>query len=69
MLYACAACRYMFEAESEVEQCPDCGKRSVHPANQAEMQEYERLRQVKDDWFDQAPLSYSDILSGQGHRA
>lgn len=29
MVYACDACKYLFEAENEVDQCPDCGKHSV----------------------------------------
>ena len=26
-IYTCDACRYIFEAESGCDQCPDCGKR------------------------------------------
>lgn len=47
LLYACDACRYLFESETEETQCPDCGKLAVRPAVQDEIEEYEN-RQV--DW-------------------
>lgn len=41
LLYACDACKYLFESEKEDKQCPDCGKFAVRPAVQAEIDEYE----------------------------
>lgn len=40
LLYACDACRYLFESETEETQCPDCGKLAVRPAVQDEIEEY-----------------------------
>lgn len=47
MLYACDACRYLFESESDDKQCPDCGKFAVRPAVQTEIEEYENRQS---DW-------------------
>lgn len=61
MLYVCTACRYMFEKDAEVTQCPDCGKFAVHAALPHEAEEYEARKLVKDDWFEQEPPSYQQI--------
>lgn len=34
-------CHFLFNRAVEPEQCPDCGKYAVRPANAAERQEYE----------------------------
>ena len=40
MIYTCEKCKYLFESETEVTQCPDCGKFAVRPAYQSEIKEY-----------------------------
>lgn len=50
MVYACDACKYLFEAENEVDQCPDCGKHSVRQATPDEIDEYITLRQEIEEW-------------------
>ena len=32
-IYTCDACHYIFEAETGCDQCPDCGKKRVRPAD------------------------------------
>jgi len=52
MIYACDACRYIFEAERQITQCPDCGKFEVRSATENEISEYEKRRLEADDWDD-----------------
>ena len=40
MIFACDQCHFVFSRAVESEQCPDCGKYAVRPANEAEQQEY-----------------------------
>ena len=40
-LYACDACHFLFESDESINQCPDCGKYRVRPANETEIAEYE----------------------------
>ena len=40
MIYACDACHFLFKRVGEPEQCPDCGKYSIRPANEQEKQEF-----------------------------
>lgn len=53
MLYACEQCKYLFESEDEVKQCPDCGKFAVRPATQTEIDEYNSR---ESDWDDGGEL-------------
>lgn len=53
MLYICAACKYMFQSEKPVDQCPDCGKTAVRTATPAEEQEYEERMRTMENWFDE----------------
>lgn len=49
-VYACDACRFLFEAEAFHKQCPDCGKFSVREAKEQEIQEFrEREEEVWGD--------------------
>lgn len=41
MIYACDACRFLFERTNEPERCPDCGKFNIRPAVEEEIKEYE----------------------------
>ena len=50
MLYACEECRYLFEADREPEQCPDCGKYAVREATRSEREEYDRRANEPDIW-------------------
>lgn len=50
MIYACDACHFLFKRVGEPEQCPDCGKYSIRPANEAEKIEFIN-RQPEDELF------------------
>ena len=52
MLYACNHCKYLFESNDGVDQCPDCGKYAVRPATQTEFEEYESRDKSWDDGGD-----------------
>lgn len=41
-MFVCDRCHYAFSGNVQPEQCPDCGKYAVRPADKAEIVEYER---------------------------
>lgn len=43
-IYVCDSCHYLFEADEDIDRCPDCGKRNIRPANEQEREEYRKLR-------------------------
>lgn len=50
MLYACDACRFLFEFEEEnIIQCPDCGKTKVRAATADEIKEFQNRVLEEDD--------------------
>ena len=40
MIYACDNCGFVFTRNEETEQCPDCGKYEVRPADEMEEKEF-----------------------------
>ena len=38
MIYACDACKFLFQRVSEPEQYPDCGKYNIRPATEKEVE-------------------------------
>ena len=49
MVYTRDNCHFLFSRTAELEQCPDCGKYAVRPADEAERQEYEkRLKEPRE---------------------
>ena len=50
-IYTCDACRYIFEATDGCNQCPDCGKRQVRPANEDERKEYLERKENPENWI------------------
>ncbi len=49
MVYVFVNIHFIFSRTVEPEQCPDCGKYAVRPANEAEQQEYEqRLKEPRE---------------------
>lgn len=48
-IFTCENCKYIFESEENVNQCPDCGKLAVRPATQTEVDEYNE-RKKEDVW-------------------
>lgn len=40
MIYKCKSCSFLFHSEAETDQCPDCGKKEVRPADESEQKEY-----------------------------
>ena len=50
MLYACDACRFLFESDEENKiQCPDCCKKKVRLATPDEIKEFENRVMEEDD--------------------
>lgn len=41
MILTCDNCGFIFSRTEETDQCPDCGKHEVRPANEAEQEEFE----------------------------
>ena len=49
MIFTCDKCHFIFSRTVEPEQCPDCGKYAVRPANEAEKLEYAKnLKEFQD---------------------
>lgn len=40
MIFSCDNCGFIFSRSSKPEQCPDCGKSAVRPANKVEQEEF-----------------------------
>lgn len=40
MVYVCEKCKFVFERQGEVTNCPDCGSGHIRPADEAERQSY-----------------------------
>lgn len=40
MIYTCDNCGFVFSRGEETEQCPDCGKYEIRPANEMEQKEF-----------------------------
>lgn len=40
MIFTCDNCGFIFSRTEETDQCPDCGKHMVRPANEAEQEEF-----------------------------
>lgn len=49
MIYACDACKFLFEKTLEAGRCPDCGKFSIRKASEAEIEEYKSRFQNDDN--------------------
>ncbi len=47
MMYTCNACRYTFEGEDGLQQCPDCGKVALREATAQEVEEYKRYQEER----------------------
>lgn len=40
-IFVCEECKYIFRAERNCKQCPDCGKYDIRIANANEQEEFE----------------------------
>ena len=40
MIFTCDNCRFIFSRVEETDQCPDCGKHMVRPADETEQEEF-----------------------------
>lgn len=50
-VFVCDHCKFVFELEEDVSQCPDCGKFKVRTATQSETDEYNnRMNDEEDVW-------------------
>lgn len=45
MIYACDACRFVFERVGECTECPDCGKKTIREADDKEKEDYIRYQE------------------------
>ena len=50
MIFVCDKCHFIFSRTTEPEQCPDCGKYAVRPADEAERLEYEKRLNGSQEW-------------------
>ncbi len=49
MVFTCDNCSFIFSCSDETDQCPDCGKHMVRPANEAEQTEFaQRMMELSD---------------------
>ena len=56
MIFTCDNCGFMFSRSEEAEQCPDCGKYEVRPANEAEQEEFaQRMAELSRCEHSEAP--------------
>ena len=49
MMFTCEYCNYVFPADKEQRQCPDCGKFFLRLATEAEIAEYEQIEAEKNE--------------------
>ena len=45
-LCTCKECRYIFPAPYRPASCPDCGKQAVRDADETEIRDYRRFREI-----------------------
>ena len=50
MIFVCDKCHFLFSRTKEPEQCPDCGKYAIRPADEAEQNEYKERLKTSEDW-------------------
>lgn len=56
MIFTCDNCGFIFSRSEETEQCPDCGKYEVRPANESEQEEFaERMAELSRSEHSEAP--------------
>jgi len=44
MVYICGDCQFLFERTDEPERCVDCGSENIKKTDNAEQQEFERIK-------------------------
>lgn len=56
MIFTCDNCGFIFSRSEEAEQCPDCGKYEVRPANEEEQEEFAtRMAELSRSEHSEAP--------------
>ena len=56
MIFTCDNCGFIFSRSEETEQCPDCGKYEVRPANEEEQEEFaQRMAELSRSEHSEAP--------------
>ena len=56
MIFTCDNCGFMFSRSEETDQCPDCGKYEVRPANEEEQEEFAtRMAELSRSEHSEAP--------------
>lgn len=51
MIYTCDECRFIFESERKINNCPDCGSREVRPATEFEKKEHTQFKKEADIYY------------------
>ena len=49
MLFTCEDCLYTFKADAKPERCPDCGKRLIRKATEAEIACFFQVHKAEED--------------------
>lgn len=62
MVYTCDNCGFIFSRSTETEQCPDCGKFAVRPADEDEQKEFEhRMTELSESEHSEDPRFPNEI--------
>lgn len=62
MVFTCDNCGFIFSRSMETEQCPDCGKFAVRPANEDEQKEFEhRMAELSESECSEAPRFDNEV--------
>lgn len=62
MVFTCDNCGFIFSRSTETEQCPDCGKYTVRPADEDEQKEFEhRMAELSESECSEAPRFPNEV--------
>lgn len=62
MVFTCDNCGFIFSRTAETEQCPDCGKYAVRPADEDEQKEFEhRMEELSESECSEAPRFPNEV--------
>lgn len=62
MVFTCDNCGFIFSRSTETEQCPDCGKFAVRPADEDEQKEFEhRMAELSESEHSEAPRFANEV--------
>lgn len=62
MVFICDNCGFIFSRSTETEQCPDCGKFTVRPANEDEQKEFDqRMAELSESGCSEEPRFSNEV--------